>query len=92
MESKLGEFFDVFSKDDTIAALSQKEYADSIRRSEDRNGNYLFRVRVGQHTVAKSRKFTNTEARDAAMLEFIDWVEVALHGNIQRSFDFGRTV
>lgn len=89
MESKLTEFFDIFTKDDTIAALSQKEYADSIRRNEDKDGNFFFRVRVGQHTVAKSRTFADADKRDAAMNEFIDWVEVALHGNFQRTFNFG---
>lgn len=89
MESKLNEYFDEFSTDDTIAALSQKSFAAAITKNEDKDGNYFYRVRVGQHTVAKSKIFSEADERNAAMEDFIDWVEVALHDNRQRSFDFG---
>ncbi len=88
MEQKLDYFLETFSKSEILTILRNPKYSASLSKNKDTNGNHFYRIRDGQKTVARSKNFENSEERNEVLQEFVDWIEVELHDNFQRSFDF----
>ncbi len=88
MEQKLDDFLETFARSETLTILRNPKYSSSLSKNKDTKGNHFFRIRDGQNTIARSRNFKNATDRNDLLKQFVDWVEVELHNNFQRRFDF----
>jgi hypothetical protein len=88
MSADLYNFINTDSPEIVLNILKRKHYSDSISKNRDSEGRFFFRIRDGQMTIGRSANFSSGEKRDVAFGRFVDWVEITLHKNLQRGFEF----
>jgi len=71
-----------------LSILGASAFAESLTRNRGSNGTFFFRIRDGRTTIGRSIDFESKAERDDSFAEFLDWIEVKLHRNYQRGFEF----
>jgi len=88
MEQPITAFIQTEDTEQVLMILGNSDFSGYLTKNTDSQGRFFYRLKKDQKTLGRSKNFKTATERDDEFLRFVDWIEVTIHGNKQRSFRF----